>query len=146
MSYTRSYHHIVFGTKRRQKTILPDRKSRLHRYIAQTIINKKCDPIKIDGMEEHIHILVDIHPTVALADLVKSVKQSSSKWISEGLLFPLFEGWASQYYACSVSPSHVAVIKEYIENQKIHHSQKGYEREVKDFVEKMGMVLYQDLP
>ena len=144
MSYTRSYFHIVFGTKYHIKCISRDRKSRLYAYITNSIKNKKSSRIAINGMEEHVHILVDLHPTVSLADLVKTIKQTSSRWLTETFLLPLFEGWSSEYYACSVSPSHVKAIEEYIANQEIHHSQKEYKNEMKDFVEKMGMTLYQD--
>ena len=95
-------------------------------------------------MEEHTHILIDLHPTVALADLVKVVKQSSSKWISETNYLPLFEGWASEYFACSVSPSHLEGVRRYIENQESHHDGKQYFSEMEDFVGKMGMVMYRD--
>ena len=95
-------------------------------------------------MADHIHLLIDLHPTVALAELVKSVKQSSSKWISESNLFPLYEGWAPDYYACSVSPVHVEGIRQYIDNQETHHGGKDYANEVRDFVTKMGMSLYED--
>lgn len=145
MSYTRSYFHIVFGTKRRIPCIAKDRKSRLYAYIINIIKNHQSELIAINGMEQHIHILLDLHPNVALATMVKTIKQFSSKWISESFILPLFEGWAPEYYACSVSPSHVEAVKSYIDNQESHHSQKTYENEVKDFVDKMGMSLYEDV-
>ena len=96
-------------------------------------------------MEEHVHILINLHSTVALADLVKAVKQSSSKWISEKNIFPYYEGWASEYYACSVSPAHVEAIKTYIDNQQEHHSHHNFNEERERFVTKMGLTLYKDI-
>ena len=121
-----------------------DRKSRLYSYISATIKNKKCTLIDINGMEEHVHLLIDLNPTVALSDLIKLVKQSSSRWISDSNLFPFYEGWASEYYACSVSPGHVDAVKRYIENQREHHEGKDYGQEMQEFVNKMGMKLYTD--
>ena len=144
MSYTRSYFHIVFGTKFRARTIFPDRKSRVYAYISNIISGKKSTKIAINGMGDHIHILLDLHPTVALADIVKSIKQSSSKWINANMILPMFEGWGSEYYASSVSPSHVDAVKEYIDNQETHHLGKDYEQEMADFVRKMGMQKYED--
>ena len=95
-------------------------------------------------MRDHIHMLINLHATVSLADMVKSVKQSSSKWISETNYLPLFEGWGSEYYACSVSPSHVEAVKTYISNQEVNHGMKDYKDEVTDFVGKMGLALYKD--
>ena len=144
MSYTRSYFHIVFSTKYRQRTIQMDRRSRLYAYMTKTIQNKKSDLIKINGMENHIHILLDLHSTVALAEMVKTIKQTATEFIKKTFVLPMFEGWASEYYACSVSPSHVPAVKQYIQNQEEHHSQKNFENEMEEFVKKMGMTLYKD--
>ncbi|MCH5218660.1 MAG: IS200/IS605 family transposase [Muribaculaceae bacterium] len=144
MSKTRSYFHIVFSTKFRIKCIAHDRKERLYQYITGTVKNKKSEMIQINGVEDHIHMLINLHPTVALADLVKAVKQSSSKRLQETHYLPLFDGWTSEYFACSVSPSHVDAVKEYICSQEEHHSHKDFVSEVTDFVHKMGMEVYQD--
>lgn len=121
-----------------------DRRERLYKYITETVKNKKSEMIIINGVHDHIHMLINLHPSVALADMVKGVKTSSSKMISGTNLFPLFEGWASEYYACSVSPSHVDGVKEYINNQERHHDEKEFVKELEDFVRKMGMELYKD--
>lgn len=144
MSKTRCYHHIVFSTKYRQKSISFDRRNRLYSYINKIIQNRKSTLIMINGMEEHIHMLVDLHPSEALADLVKTVKQSTSRRISETNFFPLFGGWAPEYYACTVSPSHVEPVKNYIQNQESHHIENEFGKELADFVTKMGLTLYKD--
>ena len=143
MSKTSCYFHIVFGTKFRQKTIFPDRKSRLYQYIASIIKNKKSELIIINGVENHIHILMNLHPTVALADMVRDIKSNSSKMIQQTFCLPMFEGWAKEYFASSVSPAHVDAVKTYIENQEAHHKTKEFESEIMDFAAKMGMTLYE---
>lgn len=142
MSYTRSYFHIVFGTKFHQRTINMDRRERIYGYLTNIIKNKKSTSIAINGMEEHIHILLDLHPSVALADMVKSIKQSSSKWISGLFILPMFEGWAPEYYASSVSPAHVERVKAYINGQEEHHSRQDFEREMDEYVKKLGFEIY----
>ena len=144
MSKTRSYHHIVFGTKYRQRTILLEKRNSIYAYITKIVENKKSTLIAINGIEDHIHILLDLHPTIALAEMVKAIKQSSSKRIRETFIFPMFEGWAAEYYACSVSPSHVTPIATYIDNQLTHHKGKNYSEEIVDFVTKMGLQVYKD--
>ena len=146
MSCTCNYLHIVFGTKYRKNTILIDRRERLYQYITQIIKNKKSELLKINGIGNHVHILLNLHPTIALAEMMKNIKQSSSKMITERYLFPDWEGWASEYYACSVSPSHLPPVKEYISNQEYHHGIKDFVEEMNDFVGKMGMTLYRDEP
>lgn len=146
MSRTRCYFHIVFGTKYRARTIPLDKKETLYKYITGIVKNLKSDLIRINGVENHVHLLIDLNPTVALADMVKNIKQSSSKMLNQTFIFPLWEGWASEYYACSVSPAHVPMIKEYIDKQEEHHLATDYVTEVRSFVSKMGMTLYNDEP
>ena len=144
MSKTRNYLHIVFGTKYHQRTILQDKKDNLYAFIGGIIKNKKSESIAINGMENHIHILIDLHPTVALADLVRDIKVSSSKMLQRTFMFPNYGGWASEYFACSVSPSHTDKVKEYINNQELHHGKKEYGAEMEEFVRKLGFTLYKD--
>ena len=144
MSYTRSYFHIVFSTKKRQRTIPLDRRERINQYISGVIKNKNCEPIKVNGIEDHIHILLNLHPTVALADIVRLIKQSSSKMITQTFCCPMWEGWESEYFASSVSPSHVEKVKEYIIQQEEHHKGKDFGSEAEEFVRKMGMEMYRD--
>jgi putative transposase len=61
--------------------------------------NKKCHLYQINGVEDHIHILTHLHPSVALADLVKDIKLASTKFIKEKGLFPQFSGWQDGYGA-----------------------------------------------
>ena len=146
MSRTRNYLHIVFGTKYRENTIQMDRRSRLYGYITKIVQNKKSDLLIINGVGDHVHLLIDLHSTVSLSEMVQAVKQSSSKWIRENMVFPMFEGWSSEYYACSVSPSHIGGIRQYISGQELHHGMKDFREEVNDFVTKMGLSLYKDEP
>ncbi|MDE6395855.1 MAG: IS200/IS605 family transposase [Muribaculaceae bacterium] len=81
MSKTRLIHHIVFATKHRKPAINKENKRKLYAYIYGIITNHKCFLLRINGIEDHIHILVDLHPTVAVANLVKEIKQYSSHWI-----------------------------------------------------------------
>ncbi|MCH5225363.1 MAG: IS200/IS605 family transposase [Muribaculaceae bacterium] len=144
MSKTRNYLHIVFGTKYRQRTITLTGREKLYSYISGIIKNKKSTLISINGIEDHVHILLNLHPTIALADMVRDIKSEATKMIIETKCFPMYEGWASEYFASSVSPSHVESVKAYIDNQEEHHKSKGYEEEVKGFLQKMGMTLYTD--
>ena len=114
-------HHIVFATHRRIKSITPEFKRDLYAYIFSIIKNNKSYLIRINGIEDHIHILVDIHPTVAIATLVKEVKQWSSHWLKGNEKFPLFNGWNDGYYAMSLSLQDLDACKNYIINQEEHH-------------------------
>ena len=97
MSKTQILLHIVFTTKYRLQTIPLLHKRELYRYIYGIIRNYHCHTLRINGMTEHVHILLDLNPTVALADLVKKIKQSSSVWMKINPYFNLFEGWNTGY-------------------------------------------------
>ena len=83
----------------------------LYGYISGIIRNKKCVVYKINGVEDHLHILTDLHPSIALADLIKDIKIASSNYIKEKNLFPGFIGWQSGYgaflFSALLEKSHV---------------------------------------
>ena len=121
MSKTNILIHAVFTTKHRYQTIPLLHKRKLYEYIHGIIKAKNCRTIRINGMSDHIHILFDLHPTVAVADLIKNIKQSSTTWMKSSLYFSLFEGWNEGYYASSISPSDKDSCIEYIKSQEMHH-------------------------
>ena len=144
MSKTKSLHHIVFATKRREMTIPEEYKRELYAYIMGIIKNKRCFLIRINGISNHIHILVDIHPTVALADLVKDIKQWSSHWMKDNPKFPLFDYWGEGYYAVSVGINELDKCKQYIINQENHHYGHNLLAEMKLMAENNGLSWYAD--
>ena len=98
-SFKQIYYQIVFGTKHRKPTISNDYCEELYKYIWGVISAKKCKLYRINGVEDHIHIFCDLHPTIALADLIKGIKVSSSIWMKTENKFPDFEGWQDGYGA-----------------------------------------------
>ena len=77
-SYTQILYQIIFSTKNREKVLIEKNRTEIFNYIWGVIRNKKSHLYRIGGIENHIHILTHIHPTIALADLIKDVKVSSS--------------------------------------------------------------------
>jgi REP element-mobilizing transposase RayT len=77
-TFTQIYYHIVFSTKNRERVLLANRRDDLFRYIWGILKNKDCHLYRISGVEDHLHILTEIHPTIALATLVKDIKISTS--------------------------------------------------------------------
>ena len=106
MSTVNALYHIVINTYRREMTI-PDTSSEvIYRYIWGIIRNHNCILYRIGGIENHIHMLIHLHPDVNLSALMRDIKQSSSKWVkSNPQLFPLFRGWGKEYGAFSCSCS-----------------------------------------
>lgn len=82
-TYTQILYQIVFGTKYREKVLLKDGRDELFKYITGLIKNKNCHLYIINGVEDHIHIVTHLHPTVSLSSLVKDIKLASSIYIKE---------------------------------------------------------------
>ncbi len=100
----RFFYHLVFGTKKRKPTINKTCDEELYSYISGIIKNKTCKLYRINGIEDHIHILSDLHPSICLSDYAKDIKIASSVRMKESRKFPAFEGWQDGYgvFTCSV--------------------------------------------
>ena len=117
---------MVFGTKSREYTLEKEKRRELYKYIYGILNNQNCHLIRINGIEDHIHLLFETPPTTAVADIVKKIKQSSAHWLKETRLLPHFDGWGRGYFAVTVSPGDVEPCKNYIINQEEHHKGKRF--------------------
>ena len=139
MSYTRLLYHIVFRTKSGKSTIPESHEKELYAYIMGIINNKKSKLYRIGGTENHLHLLVDVHPTFALAGFMKELKEYSSKWLAQNKNFPAFEGWAVSYAAFTYSKNDKEIIVDYIKNQKEHHKTVSFEDELRQLLKEHGI-------
>lgn len=139
MSYRQILYHIVFGTKHRNPTIDEAHCTELYQYIWGVIKHKNCTLFRINGVEDHIHILSDLHPSVALADFVKDIKVASSLWMKASGLFPDFEGWAKGYGAFTYSIKERDRVIDYIKRQKEHHRKVTFDNEYKTLLNEHGV-------
>ncbi len=130
-TYRQIFYHIIFGTKHRKSTIPNSSEEELYKYIFGIIKNKKCKLYRINGMEDHLHILSDLHPSICLSDYVKDIKVATSLWMKESGKFPAFEGWQDGYGAFTYSKRDKDMIINYIKNQKEHHKSEGFYDEYK---------------
>ncbi len=102
-TYTQLLYQIVYSTKNRKRTLSKENREALFKYIWGILKNKKCHLYRINGVEDHLHIVTHIHPMVALAPLVKDIKIASSSYIKDNKLFPNFGGWQEGYAAFTYS-------------------------------------------
>lgn len=138
-SFKQIYYQIVFGTKYRKPTIAEAHCEELYKYIWGIIQNKKCKLYRINGVDDHIHIFCDLHPTVALADLVKDIKVASNLWMKESGKFPDFIGWQDGYGAFTYNIRERDMIINYVKNQKEHHKKETYYDEYKRLLIENGI-------
>jgi putative transposase len=138
-TYTKILYHIVFSTKDRKRTLKIENREKILKYIWGIIKNKKCYLYQINLMEDHIHILCSLHPSMQLAELVKSIKLSVSDWLKRENISPDFVGWQSGYGAFTLSWSDKKKIVEYIKNQQEHHKLFDFKTEYKKLLDESGI-------
>jgi REP element-mobilizing transposase RayT len=138
-TYRQISYQIVFGTRNRRPTITEAHCEELYKYIWGVIKNKGCKLYRINGVEDHIHIFSDLHPTITLSDYVKDIKVASSLWMKECGHFPMFEGWQDGYGAFTYSVREKDKIINYIKNQKEHHKSATFYEEFKQLLIENGI-------
>jgi putative transposase len=125
-TYTQIHIQVVIVVKYRECLIHPFWEEELHKYITGIIRNYEHKVLQINGIEDHIHILFGLRPKQALSDLMREVKEESTKWINrKGFLEKEFK-WQKGYGAFSYSKDAVPRVATYIQNQKEHHRKKKF--------------------
>jgi REP element-mobilizing transposase RayT len=138
-SFHQNYAHIVFSTKERRPFIAAEIESRLHAYLGGIVREQGGIPLRINGTDDHVHILARTPKTVADSDFMRILKPNSSKWVHE--TFPQLGDFAWQvgYGWFSVSKSSVPRVEAYIENQKEHHRSMTFQEEFVQMLKKHGI-------
>lgn len=142
-TFTSCYMHCVWSTKERRRLINPGLQERLWPYLGGIARANKMSAIEVGDVEDHVHILLSLPPTLAISKAVQLLKGNSSKWIHES--FPehrAFE-WQEGYGAFSIGVSGVEATVDYIRRQEEHHRKRTFRDELADFLKKHGMT-YED--
>lgn len=128
-TYTQIHLQIVFVVKYRDRVIHSSWKQRLYKYITGIVQNNGHKLITINGMPDHIHMLIGMRPTQSLSELMQDVKRCSAKWINESKLIQGKFAWQEGYGAFSYSKSGLPIVIDYIENQEEHHKTTSFKEE-----------------
>jgi putative transposase len=135
-TYSQNHVHVVFSTKERRKAIPREYLERLWAYMGGICKREEIFIHAIGGMEDHIHLLLQIPPSLALANAVLLLKSNSSKWMNEeGHRF----AWQRGYGAFSVSASNLNAVVRYIQNQERHHKKMSFEEEFVALLKRHGV-------
>jgi REP element-mobilizing transposase RayT len=125
-SFVQNYVHVVFSTKERETLLSKRIQPKLWAYMAGIARNHDFLVLANGGMEDHVHLLLQLPATLALAKAVGLIKANSSRWIGEhGTRFE----WQEGYGAFSVSASKRGTVEQYIATQEKHHQKMTFERE-----------------
>lgn len=135
-TYTQIHIQMVFAVQNRDCIIRESWKEELYKYMTGIIQNHNHKVLAINGMPDHVHILIGMRPTQSLSELMQDIKGDSSKWINQkGFVRGKFS-WQEGYGAFSYSKSHVDKAIDYIKNQEHHHREKSFMEEYRAFLEK----------
>jgi len=135
-SLLKIYVHIVFSTKHREPILKGKVEEELHAYLGGICNNLDCQPLKIGGYTDHVHILCMLSKKITVMKLLEELKSHSSKWLkTKGDVYRNFY-WQNGYGAFSVNPAETEKVITYIANQHEHHDRKSFQEEYRIFLEK----------
>jgi REP element-mobilizing transposase RayT len=125
-TYTQIHIQVIFAVQNRHCLIQKQWKKELYQYISGVIQNNGHKLLQINGMPDHIHILLGFRPSQSLSNLMKMVKHDSSGWINQKHFIVDRFSWQSGYGAFSYSKSQLPTVIRYIQNQEQHHKKKTF--------------------
>ena len=134
-SLAKIYIHLIFHVKNASPRILSSDLERMHAYIGQLVNETKSVDIRVNGIEDHVHILFLLSREASLSHVVEEVKRNSSRWIKTLSREYATFAWQAGYAAFSVSESVAEKTLNYIKNQKEHHKRVTFAEEYKRFLE-----------
>ena len=141
MKHTRTklLYHCIFSTENRRAFITEDIRDRLHGYMGGILRERGATLVVAGSIDDHIHLLVELPPAMSVAEAMRLVKANSSKWLRETFHGRATFAWQTGYAAFSVSASACAEVVRYIENQRGHHGQRGFDDEMAAFLRRHGV-------
>ena len=135
-TFTNLLFHIVYSTRYRRPTIEKRWQDELYGYVGGIIREHKGTLLCMGGIQDHVHLLAKLSPTIAISDMLRLIKANSSKMINETLRPRIPFEWQSGYAAFSVSGSQFSTVKQYILNQESHHRRKSFQDEFIQLLER----------
>lgn len=135
-SLSKVYVHITFSTKNRQHLIKNQVKESLFEYLGGICKGLACNPLKIGGYTDHVHVLCLLSKKITQIKLLEELKKQSSKWIkTKGKEYANFY-WQDGYGIFSVNPQEVDKVVYYIMNQHEHHKKQSFKNELRALLNK----------
>ena len=139
-TFTQIHLQIVFAVENRISLIRNSWKDELYKYTTGIVQNNDHKLLSINGMPDHIHLLIGMRPVQALSYLMQQIKRESSSWVNDNKFTKGKFNWQEGYGAFSYSRSHLPDVIKYIENQELHHKKKTFIEEYKELLEKFEII------
>ena len=137
-TFPQIYIQTVFAVENRQ-SLITDFKEDLYKYITGIVTKQGQKLIAINGMPDHVHILIGLKPAMALADLVRDIKSDSTEFINKLKLVKGRFNWQEGYGAFSYGHSQLNTITRYIQNQERHHQKRSFRNEYMTLLRKFDI-------
>ncbi len=138
-TFTTLHSHVIFSTKDRSPYLDDEIRSRVFEYMGGIVREMRGVAAIINGVPDHVHMLLQLPADLSLAECLRVVKTNSSRWVHETWPDRQKFGWQSGYGASSVSKSNVAVVTRYIQGQQEHHKKISFRDEFISFLRKNGI-------
>ena len=138
-AWTQNFYHVVFATKDRAPLITSELEERLYAFVGGIVRDLRCSLLAVNGMPDHVHLLVRFRADLSISDLVRHVKSRSSKWIHETYPALGHFAWQEGYGGFTVSKSVVPSVEDYIRRQKEHRKRRDFDSEFKELLRLHGI-------
>lgn len=135
-TYSQLYIHVVFAVKGRENLLDKNWRKEVFKYIAGIIKEKGHKPIIVNGYSDHVHCFIGLTPSVAISDLVRDIKNNSSRFINEQKYLTNKFSWQEGYGVFSYSHSPIKKVYDYILNQEEHHRKKSFREKYNEMLKK----------
>lgn len=140
MAYTKLIYHIVLRTYQGTAPIVEEYEKDLYMYIYGFCKKRQCVLLRINGMPDHIHLLISLPPSIAIATFVHDLKIATNNFLTiNRSKFPSFVKWSEGYCALTYSKNETTRVIQYIINQKVHHSKTSVRDELIELLNEMGV-------
>lgn len=133
-TFSQIYIQVVFAVKGRESLIHSSWETELYKYITGIVTNKEQKLLAINGVPDHIHLLIGMRPSCCLSDLVREIKKASNDFVNQKKFVRGKFHWQEGYGAFSYSHSALDNVIAYIQNQKEHHRKRTFRDEYKEFL------------
>ena len=131
--------HVIFSTKDRQSFLKPRIRPDVHAYLATVARNKGCEAYRVNGVEDHVHLVIRLSRTITIANLVSALKTSSSQSIKKQWSSLSQFSWQRGYGIFSVGPTYKDALCKYIDEQEEHHRGISFQDEFRKLLRKYGV-------
>ena len=135
-TYTQIHLQVVFAVQGRRSLIPTIHAQTLYQYITGIITQQGQKLLVINGMPDHLHLLIGLRPDKALSDLMREVKANSAKFINEQKWLLGKFSWQEGFGSFTYGQSQIEAVFNYISNQEAHHQKKTFKEEYIDMLEK----------